>query len=88
MLGQQKYIDFLGAVQPLKIRVRRPRPTLRPGALVSTPLGNAFVQNIAVSPYYVEEKAGIQRVYVYSSQWAMGNRWVEWYLPTEIEVIS
>lgn len=88
MLGQMKYIDFLGAVQPVKIRVTRPLPRLRIGARVSTPLGDAFVQNIAVSPYWHEERQGIKRVYVYSTKWVLGDKWVEWFLVDEIEVLS
>jgi hypothetical protein len=84
------YIDFQGPIQePLPhIKVTRPRPRVRIGALVVTPLGLAYVQNIGVSPYWHEEKQSVKRAYVYSANWETGDRWVEYFLLDELVVLS
>lgn len=85
-----QYIDFLGQIQePLPhIKVTRPRPRVRIGAIVLTPLGLAYVQNIGTSPYWSEGRQGVKRAYVYSANWETGDRWVEYFLLDEIEVFS
>ena len=82
------YIDFLGAVQPLRIQVTRPRLRVRIGALVRTPAGLAHVQNMGLSPYWNEERQGIKRAYCVSANWETGDRWVEYFLLDEIEVFG
>ena len=48
----------------------------------------AFIQNIRVSPYWVEEKQGVTRVFVYPCDWDRGARWTDWVLVEELEVIG
>lgn len=48
----------------------------------------AFIQNIAVSPYWDEEKRGVWRVYVYPENWDTGARWTDWVRLDEVEVIG
>jgi hypothetical protein len=88
-MNNQYCIDFLGAVQPLRIRVTRPRPRVRIGALVLTAderLG--FVQFIRVSPYWVEEKQGIQRAYIYSLADDLNGSWTDYVLLSDLRVIQ
>lgn len=88
-MATNQYIDFLGAVQPVRIRVTRPRPTVRPGALVVTADGRlGFVQFVRVSPYWVEEKQGIQRAYIYSLHEAIETSWTDYVLLSELRVLS
>lgn len=82
-------IDFLGAVQPLRIQVTRPLPRVRRGAIVLTPDGRmGFVQFIRVSPYYVEEKQGIQRAYIYSLPDDLSGSWTDYVLLDGLRVIE
>lgn len=47
-----------------------------------------FVQNVRISPYWPEECQGIVRVYIYSATWAEGERWVDWVLVDDVEVVG
>ena len=65
------------------------------GALVELTGGDhagkqAFVQNIAISPYYSEEKVGTWRAYVYAADWNEpgADRFVDWVLLDELEVVG
>lgn len=85
------YIDFLGVIQePLpRIKVTRPRPRVRIGAVVLTPDGRmGFVQFVRVSPYYVEEKQGIQRAYIYSLPDDMNGSWTDYVLLSDLKVVQ
>lgn len=67
-------------------------PVLAIGAKVRLPDGRVgWVQNIAVSPYYDEERRGVWRVYVYAEKWfdeVNPERWVDWVTMDECEVLS
>lgn len=77
-LNEFKQIVFGKSMLPLEI-----------GALVELTDGRrGFVQNVRVSPYWPEECQGIVRVYIYSEDWDQGNRWVEWMLVDELEVVG
>ncbi len=88
MLGSQYISKQLGK-QVQRIMVRRPKLRVRVGALVRLPDGReAFVQFVRISPYYAEEKQGIRRAYVYSAKWDHGDKWTDYVLPSECEVIG
>ncbi len=88
-MNNQYCIDFLGAVQPLRIQVTRPRATVRPGALVVTADGRmGFVQFVRVSPYWAEEKQGVKRAYIYSLPEAIKTSWTDYVLLSELTVLS
>lgn len=74
-----------------RIQVSRPRLHLRNGALVRLADNRVgFVQFIRTSPYYVEEKQGIKRAYIYSAEWDVigGKRWTDYVLLDVLEVIG
>jgi len=56
------------------------------GTVVRTSRGVGLVTRVKVSPYYAEEREGIQRAYVISAS-VVPNSWADWCLPHEIEVL-
>lgn len=88
MLGSQ-YISKRVRKSIRHIQVSRPRLRMRIGAKVLLADGRiGFVQFIRTSPYYLEEKQGIKRAYVYSSLWDDGDRWTDYLLLDEMVVIG
>lgn len=89
MYNSNQYIDFLGAVQPLRIKVTRPLPTAKRGDLVVTADGRiGHVQFVRVSPYWTEEKAGIKRAYIHSAYETVGESWTDYVLLSDLRVIG
>lgn len=60
----------------------RPLSTSVDASPVWTPRGWGFVKTVAVSPYYAEERRGIQRAYVTSTQ---PDAWADWFTLDEVE---
>ena len=82
-----QYINFARSTSTRRIQFAR--STVRRGALVVTSDGRmGFVQFVRVSPYWVEEKQGIKRAYIYSLPEAIENSWTDYVLLSDLKVLS